>query len=1118
MRLLEVDALIVIGFLLITLVVGLRAGRGIKDIREYAIANRVYGTGVLTMTFLATLLGGHNTIAAQTSMLRHGVVAALPLLISFLMFVYAGFYIVPAIARFRNSLTLGDIMGSLYGSTGELIAGLAGLGYTISFVGASALSIGWAVHTFTGYNETWSVILGGGLLVLYTALGGIKSVTLTDVLQFIVFVVVVPIMAHVVILEVGGIKTLLTQVPPDKLTVWGHERFSRYFFIALVWSLFPAVVVSPPMIQRILMAKNKRQAVSMLIISGFFRLVISILILLTCLAVLVLDPQLTPSVGGGFTYVIFNYFSPALRGLSAAGMLAIVMSTIDSILNSGGLLLTRNVVKPIFLRLGKSFDELKAVRPITCLVGVLSMLVPFSQKTTSFLSYFGASIFTPIVAVPLIAGARGVTITPRAFLYTTAATIVTFVVASFGLPSELGYLVFPISLFANALVFCGAHIVQNGRFKVRSYHDAQEPFFASDTFATSYKTLLALFLCFNYMVPYFMHTRQQEHTVLGIKLVGAGLCIGVLLEPYWHVQLKKYFNVYWHAMLLYCLPFSTTVLYLLNEGGTEWTVNVALSIMLLIILAGWKQFVIMALSGIVLGALYARPTHISYDNAYTLAYTSIFSTLIGLLFARRRQRHTDQREKLLRASDTAHQNSLVRVANERLQALQAFQNLGVERLLTIAKDLQDLSVTEDSVEKLHDIQKRLVPLSCQLQGLDTRATEYLQLNVEWFARSTWLENIQATLAERAMQRPLRWHVHTAATRLNGDSAQLTHLVAQCVLSLDVMQKEQEFEPISVHLYDTQLHYPLPDVGPDYIKRTEALAIVVASSEESPIVDKRYRPDLATSACRSAVLSPQEVEWTAIRRIVKAHYGYYEQSEKACLCVIPLDVRTLRLRDTDKKYMALDARPVRANDRYTSETVDAQAQERAFLTNVDDRPQAELALLKTALELIKCYHGPISRNTKEPFYLHPLAVAYIVLEYDRTTSTLLGALLHDTVEDTWMGLSYIESVFGKKTAELVDLVTHLQKVPGSLYKIRLSAAENLQMLERSGNRPGLLIKLADRLHNMRTIHGHENAEKKRSIAEETMQFFVPLAERMEVQAFAEELKQHCSKVLGPDQDT
>ena len=97
----------------------------------------------------------------------------------------------------------------------------------------------------------------------------------------------------------------------------------------------------------------------MLFISAAFILVVRALFIFTCLAVLLLAPNIKPSSGGAFAYVINQYFPPVLKGLSVAGLLAIVMSTLDSFLNAGGLLFTHNVLKPCFDKLRVEFSELR---------------------------------------------------------------------------------------------------------------------------------------------------------------------------------------------------------------------------------------------------------------------------------------------------------------------------------------------------------------------------------------------------------------------------------------------------------------------------------------------------------------------------------------------------------------------------------------------------------------------------------------------------------------------------------------------------------------------------------------------------------------------------------------
>jgi (p)ppGpp synthase/HD superfamily hydrolase len=211
---------------------------------------------------------------------------------------------------------------------------------------------------------------------------------------------------------------------------------------------------------------------------------------------------------------------------------------------------------------------------------------------------------------------------------------------------------------------------------------------------------------------------------------------------------------------------------------------------------------------------------------------------------------------------------------------------------------------------------------------------------------------------------------------------------------------------------------------------------------------------------------------------------------------------------DSPQMNLGAEWPRADGTYPG----AQEQEQAFLQAVKERSSADLALVQKAIDLIKDYHGPMVRKSGEPFYLHPIAVAQIVLDYNTEEATVLGALLHDTVEDTPLTLEQIELLFNKEVRDVVNGVTHMESNKETLYKIRLSHPENIHRLLGAEDKRVLYVKLADRLHNMRTIQAMPY-ESQRRTAEETLLFFVSLAKYLGLSEAAEELRNMSFDVLG-----
>lgn len=161
------------------------------------------------------------------------------------------------------------------------------------------------------------------------------------------------------------------------------------------------------------------------------------------------------------------------------------------------------------------------------------------------------------------------------------------------------------------------------------------------------------------------------------------------------------------------------------------------------------------------------------------------------------------------------------------------------------------------------------------------------------------------------------------------------------------------------------------------------------------------------------------------------------------------------------------------------------------------------------------HGSQIRASGDPYFSHPLEVAGILTDMRLDHGTIITALLHDTVEDTKATVRDIENLFGKEVGRLVDGVTKLNRI--DLQSDSAKQAENFRKLviAMSEDIRVLLIKLADRLHNMRTLGYIKEEEKRRRIAVETMDIYAPLAERIGIQEFKDELEHLAFRELNPD---
>lgn len=183
--------------------------------------------------------------------------------------------------------------------------------------------------------------------------------------------------------------------------------------------------------------------------------------------------------------------------------------------------------------------------------------------------------------------------------------------------------------------------------------------------------------------------------------------------------------------------------------------------------------------------------------------------------------------------------------------------------------------------------------------------------------------------------------------------------------------------------------------------------------------------------------------------------------------------------------------------------------------LDYDPDADEAMLNRAYVFSVNAHGTQKRANGDPYFSHPIEVAGILTELHLDAETIVTAILHDTVEDTVATSEEIERIFGANVARLVDGVTKLSKIEAQTENER--AAENLRkfLMAMSGDIRVLLVKLADRLHNMRTLHFIPKPEKRRRIARETMDIYAPLAERVGMYEFMKEMQTLAFAQLEPE---
>ncbi len=181
--------------------------------------------------------------------------------------------------------------------------------------------------------------------------------------------------------------------------------------------------------------------------------------------------------------------------------------------------------------------------------------------------------------------------------------------------------------------------------------------------------------------------------------------------------------------------------------------------------------------------------------------------------------------------------------------------------------------------------------------------------------------------------------------------------------------------------------------------------------------------------------------------------------------------------------------------------------------IDVNKGYDVEKIERAYKMARNAHGEQKRATGEPYIIHPVAAALTVVQLGMDTDTVCAALLHDVVEDTSVTLEEVQKEFGPDVATMVDGVTKLSKI--KFVSKEEAQAENVRkmMIAMAKDVRVIIVKLADRLHNMRTIDA-KPIEKQRRTAHETMEIYAPLAHRLGIRPIMEELEDRCIRILDP----
>ncbi len=620
----DIDVIIVITFLIVNLAVGLYFGHSKTTLREYAVGNKRFSTGTLVATIIATCIGGGFFSGAITETYKQGLYFIIPAIGEPLCLILMGYFLIPRMAEFLGDISVADAMGNLYGKYVRIISAASGIFLCIGIialqfkVGASILGI------FFGISGFYATLLCAAVVTVYSAFGGIKAVTFTDIIQFFTFGTIIPIIS----LSIWGALndpylafSTLTQNPIfdyRQVFDFSSPRFINTLFL-LIFFLVPAF--QPVFFQRIIMAKNIIQGRRAFIIGGGICLILLLVISWVGILLLSSNPNIEPN--NLLPYIISNYSYVGLKGLTAVGILAVIMSTADSYINSAAVLFTHDILKPLNIKKVNLLNDLTLACVFSFIIGSLGFFVAFKASTVLKLLLFTLSFYAPIVSAPLLLTILGFRSTATSVLIGMAAGSLTVIWCTFEKIND--DIIPPLSMGFNMVFLIASHYLlrQSGgwvgikcpepvnlirterkrqiykfinslkEFNIISFCKKNSP---KEEYIYSFFGLFCIISVFSTM--YSMPKQIQEQNYELIRFINDTVLIYssiFLTYPIWPPLLKKekFIIIAWNIAVPYVLLFSPILLMLISNFGQFELMILMVNIIIIATLLRWQMVILM---------------------------------------------------------------------------------------------------------------------------------------------------------------------------------------------------------------------------------------------------------------------------------------------------------------------------------------------------------------------------------------------------------------------------------------------------------------------------------------------------------------------------------------------
>lgn len=390
-------------FLLLTLLIGVLAGRRVHSPVDYLVAGRKLPGGLLTLSLFATFFGGGTLMGVTGAAYERGLMGVIADPFGAGLCLILGTVLFFRVLNRLRLLTLVDYFKHRFGHRAELLAALCMIPPYVGWVASQFVAIGFILNALTGLDATLGMIIGALIVVCYTTVGGLWAVTLTDALQAIVLIVGLAILAVATLTFAGGLDQIFARVPASHLDVLPSNTLNDWTWYIRAWLVLGlGAIPAQDLMQRAIAAKTGRTAV----VSGYSAAALYLLfglvpVMLGFAAYAYLPPLENPELA--LPRLAMEVLSPTMLALVLGAIIAGILSSADSALLAPAAVLGENVLRRIG-PMQSDRQRLLIVRVAIVALAGLSLLFALKFREVYTLMVDSWSILLVALFVPLTAG------------------------------------------------------------------------------------------------------------------------------------------------------------------------------------------------------------------------------------------------------------------------------------------------------------------------------------------------------------------------------------------------------------------------------------------------------------------------------------------------------------------------------------------------------------------------------------------------------------------------------------------------------------------------------------------------------------------------------------------